>query len=260
MNVAALPMYDFEELRWATDALWAAIASRVPGAPAQLERGRDVWLDPALLLAQTCGYPLVTRLAGKVRLVATPRYRAEGCEGPLYRSAVVVRAEDSAACLADMRGRRCAVNSLDSNSGMNVLRAEIARLAVGGRFFADVVVTGGHVASVAAVARGHADVAAIDCVTWAHLQRLRPGETEGLRVLGWTAASPGLPLVTALGTGGATVRALVRALAEVAADAGLANVQDALLLDGFDVLPLSAYDAILQIERRAVAAGYAALG
>ncbi len=259
MNVAALPMYDFEELRWATDALWAAIASRVPGAPARLERGRDVWLDPALLLAQTCGYPLVTRLAGKVRLVATPRYRVEGCEGAFYRSAVVVRADDPAVRLADLRGRRCAVNSLDSNSGMNVLRAEIAPLAEGGRFFADVVVTGGHVASVAAVARGDADVAAIDCVTWAHLQRLRPGETAGLRVLGWTEATPGLPLVTAVGTDAGTQAALVRALEDVAGDPGLAEVRAALLLEGFEAVALEAYGVVKEMEFLAEGLGYPVL-
>jgi len=249
MSVAALPMYDFAELRWATDALWAAIAARVPGAPAHLERARDlhdIWTDPDLLLAQTCGYPFVTSLAGKVALVATPRYRAEGCHGFLYRSALVVRAGDGAACLAHLRGRRCAVNSAHSQSGMNALRAEIAKLAgPPGPFFADVAITGGHAASVSAVACGDADVAAIDCVTWAHLQRFRPDATRRLRVLGWTASSPGLPLVTSISTDARMIRTLVQALNEVAVDPGLAGVRCELLLDGFDVTPAGAYQAIL---------------
>jgi ABC-type phosphate/phosphonate transport system substrate-binding protein len=255
-------MYDFPELRWATDALWAAIAARVPGAPARLARGRalmDVWTDPALLLAQTCGYPLVTSLAGKVRLVAVPRYRAAGCAGILYRSAVIVRADEPAACLADLRGRRCAVNGAESNSGMNVLRAAIAPLAERARFFGSVIMTGAHDASVGAVARGDADVAAIDCVTWAQLQRLRPGAVAGLRVLAWTAATSGLPLITSVRTDSATRDRLVRALDDVVADVTLAPVRDTLLIDGFATVPLGAYDAVLDLEKRAFELGYGAL-
>jgi len=258
MIIASLPMYDFEDVHWATNALWAAIASRL-GVRGTLERSRDVWLDPNLLLAQTCGYPLVTQLAGKVQLVATPRYTAKGCEGALYRSAVVVRADDAAAELADLRGRRCAVNGWGSNSGMNVLRAKIAPLAQGGRFFGSVLVTGAHQASAAAVAKGEADVAAIDCVTWAHLQRLRPYETRAIRVLAWTAPSPGLPLITSAATDTGMIEALLRALEEVACDPGLAEVREALFLDGFERIGLQAYNSIMNMEQNARHRGYPVL-
>ena len=238
-------MYDFPEVRRATDALWGGIARRVEGAPAALTRGRDldaVWTDPGLLLAQTCGYPLVTALKGRVSLVATPRYVAAGCEGARYRSAIVVRADDGARGLADVRGRRCAVNSLDSNSGMNLLRGAVSDLCdAGTRFFGGMVLTGAHAASLRAVAQGEADVAAIDCVTWALLGRVRPAAVAGLRVLGWSAASPGLPLITAMGGDVAGLRA---ALEAVAVDPGLAWAREALLLEGFSVLPADAYDVI----------------
>jgi ABC-type phosphate/phosphonate transport system substrate-binding protein len=263
LHLAILPMYDLDELRPATDALWAAIAARVADAPAALTRGRaldDAWTDPALLLGQTCGYPLVTSLRGRVALVATPRYRAEGCVGPLYRSAVIVRADDDARGLADLRGRRCAVNDLASNSGMNLLRAAIAPLAAtGGRFFREVLMTGGHVASVDAVAEGRADVGSIDCVTWAHLRHLRPRAVAGLRVLAWTEATAGLPLVTSVHTGLATRRALRRALGEVQCDPALAPVRDALRLAGFERLALRDYAPVLRLERQARRAGYPVL-
>jgi len=266
-QVAALPMYDFPELREATDALWGAIAARLRdqgvAAPDSLLRGRaieDVWTDPALLLAQSCGYPLVTRLEGRVSLVATPCYSAPGCEGALYRSAIVVREGERAATLAELRGRRCAVNDPASNSGMNVLRAAIAPLAGGEcRFFGGVILTGAHEASVRAVAGGEADVAAIDCVTWAHLRALRPAETRGLRVLGWTEATPGLPLITSLATGDATLAALRQALTGVEADPALTPARAALRIDGFMVLKLSAYDRILALQRQAEQAGYPVL-
>jgi ABC-type phosphate/phosphonate transport system substrate-binding protein len=259
-------MYDFPELSAATDALWTAIAARLAdrgvAAPQALTRGfplDDLWTNPALLLAQTCGYPLMTTLAGRVTLVATPRYRADGCSGAWYRSAIVVRAADSAASLADLRGRRCAVNSVTSNSGMNVLRAAIAPLAGGVRFFSDIVMTGGHAASVLAVGNAAADVAAIDGVTWAHLRQLRPGETERLRVLGWTEPTPGLPLITSRLTDAPTQGALLDALQHVARDPGLAPVMSALRLGGFEALTLNAYGSVLALEHAAVAAGYPVL-
>ncbi len=142
-RVASLGMYDFPWLREATDAFWGLMRdglreAGVDGVPDELERERplrEIWRDPNLLLAQTCGYPLVTELAGRVRLVATPIYDLPGCDGVLHRSFVVVRADDPARELADLRGRRCAVNGFDSNTGMNLLRAAIAPLAQDGAVF-----------------------------------------------------------------------------------------------------------------------------
>ena len=260
-------MYDLPELQPATDALWAAIAARLRDrgvvAPDALTRGPDlaaIWTDPDLLLGQTCGYPLATSLAGKVALVATPRYLADGCTGACYRSAIVVRAADPATSLAEMRGRRCAVNDAASNSGMNLLRAAVAPLTGGAaRFFAEIVLTGAHADSMEAVAEGRADLAAIDCVTWAHLQRWRPVPAGRLRVLAGTDATPGLPLITALTTPETTRRALAGALEDVAADPALAEIRAALLLDGFRWIAPDAYAAILALERGAVLAGYPAL-
>ena len=66
---------------------------------------------------------------------------------------------------------------------MNLLRAAIAPLSDGTPFFESVVLSGSHRRSVAMVVAGVADVAAIDCVTFAHLQRLYPHEVTGVRVL-----------------------------------------------------------------------------
>lgn len=94
-------MYDWPEVRWATDALWAAIAGRLRhagiDAPDELDRTRssaDVWRHPALILSQTCGWPYATQLPDVVQLVATPVYDVEGCDGPLYSSAIVARRGD----------------------------------------------------------------------------------------------------------------------------------------------------------------------
>ncbi len=244
-------MYDFEELQPATDALWDAIATRLHAqgipAPVALTRGtplHDLWTNPDLLLAQTCGYPLVTSLKNRVTLLATPRYTAPGCEGATYRSAIVVHASHPAATLADLRGARCAINDPESNSGMNMLRAAIAPSATLTHFFTNITVTGSHAASVQAVSTGEADIAAIDCITWAHLTHFRPKATQTLRVLGWTAPTPGLPLITSLRTDAPTRAALLKTLKHVAADPPLGPIRNALRLAAFEQVPLSAYGSL----------------
>lgn len=262
--VAALAMYDLPELRAANDALWSAIAARleadgVGAVPPSLTREgspEEAWTNPALLLAQTCGYPLATSLHNRVQLVATPRYRASGCDGAFHRSAVVVRNDSAAACLADLRGARCAINDRASNSGMNLLRVEVAPLARRQRFFGGVTITGSHEASIAAVAAGAADVAAIDCVTWGLSQRFRHDTTKHLRVLMWTVRSPGLPFITSARTGAATCAALGRALDAVSSDPTLGAIRDELMLDGFNTLPASQYHGVLYLEQIAAAQGY----
>lgn len=261
--LCSLPMYDLPEIAADTQALWSGIAARLRlagiAAPDALLRPADPrshWLDPALLLSQSCGYPLLS-LPERVRVVATPAYRAEGCAGGRYRSALIVRRDHPAARLADLRGGVCALNDRDSNSGMNLLRAAIAPLAAGRRFFRACRLTGSHVASIEAVATGQADLAAIDCVTLALLERHRPACLDETRLLGWTAAAPGLPLVSA--GDDATIVALRSALAEVGADPALRPVRDRLLIDGFVMLPEGAYEAIADLERQAILAGYPVL-
>jgi len=263
-GLAGLPMYDFGRLAAANDALWQAIAARLTAAglgavPAQLDRSLPLdrlWQDPRLLLAQTCGYPLMTSLLGRVRLVATPRYRAFGCDGSAHGSALVVHARDYTSDLAGLRGRRCAANQRHSNTGMNLLRATVADFADGKPFFRSVAWTGSHRASLAMVAAGEADLAAIDAVTLAQLGRLEPQLASQVRILGWTEVTPGLPLITSAETDDATVEILRTALLEIASAPDYAALRDELLLDGFDLVPEPAYRSILVLEQRAIDLGY----
>jgi ABC-type phosphate/phosphonate transport system substrate-binding protein len=261
---ASLPMYDLPELRDANDALWLAIASRLRSrgvpAPLSLTRGERAleaaWTSPRLLLSQTCGYPLMATPLYKVELVATPAYRAPGCDGPFHRSAVVVRAGSAASTLADLKGLRCAVNTPTSNTGMNLLRADVSTLATGQPFFSKVIETGSHVASIESIAAGAADVASIDAVTLALLQRLRPSLAKTVRILQWTVRTPGLPLITSRRRPEPIRAALQTALAEVAADPSLREVRQALLLRDFVPLPKAHYRSVLHLAQIALDSGY----
>jgi hypothetical protein len=260
--VASLPMYDFPELQDAHDEFWAALASRLvaaglPDVPRALTRGvtpTQVWGSPRLLFAQGCEYPLAKAFGDRVRVVAHPMYSAAGCDGSRYRSAIVVRTD--VVGLVDLRGRRCVVNERDSNSGMNLLRAAIAPLANGEAFFGSVVVSGSHLRSVEMVASGEADVAAIDCVSFAHFQRLYPSLLAGLRVLSWTASTPSLPYITAGTASDETVEGLRSALADVFDDDRLAQAHERLLLRGVDLSPKHGFGEVLHLEGAAASSGY----
>ena len=263
LRAASLGMYDFAWLEADTDALWTALARElraegVRGVPDALDHGRPlhtIWRDPGLLLAQTCGYPLLTELSGGVRLVATPHYAFPGCDRYWHRSFLVVRADDPARGLAALRGRRCAINGRDSNTGMNLLRASIAPLARGRRFFDEVIETGAHLESLRAVREGRADLAALDCVTHGLLSRRRTDLLAGSRVLGATPATPGLPFITSAQTTEADLAALRTALMSRALQPALARLG----VVGMTVLGLGQYRPVTALAEQAGECGYAAL-
>jgi ABC-type phosphate/phosphonate transport system substrate-binding protein len=245
--IATLQMYDFPECAAATEAFWAAVARRL-GVVVPLSRLAHhtmAWDRPDLLFSQTCGYPFTHAYAGKLQIVATPHYQAEGCEGPLYRSILFAR---EAKPLEDFRDGVAAFNNRDSMSGMLALKLAFGPLARSGQFFTRAVETGGHLASLAAVREGTADVAAIDCVTVAYARSFRPAALEGLIEVGRTAPVPALPFVTRGGASVAEVARLREALAEVFTDEQLRGTRDTLRLHGFSVLSAEDYAVIPRLE------------
>jgi ABC-type phosphate/phosphonate transport system substrate-binding protein len=264
--IAALPMYDDPGTAEANDAIWAAIAAslrqRGVAAPANLTRGGDLaaqWRSPSLVFGQTCGYPYAKDLRDAVRLIATPEYGFPGCEGIGHRSFLVRGAGDPRRRLDAFRGGVAAINGPDSNSGMNLFRATIAPLAGGRAFFGAVTTTGSHRASLEAVADGRADLAAIDCVSFALMNRLRADLVERVAVVAESPPSPALPFIMSAHLPEATLASARQALFETLADPDLAEARAALGLKGGRVTTPADYERILKIERDAVAAGYPTL-
>lgn len=248
-RIASLPMYDAD--RDAVAAWWSGIAHALQAqgvdnvAPA-LEWPDDLdahWRDPRVLLSQTCGYPLMTRLKNAVQVVGAFRYTAPGCVGIHYRSELIAR-DGEVDTIESFRGRVAAINSTDSHSGANALKALVAPLAVDNRFFSDLVVTGSHRRSLEAVQSGAADIAAIDCVTLAGLRRYAPATLAGLQSVGTTPSAPGLPLITAATTTAAELQAIRQALASACADPALAEVREALFIGGFEIVAASDWEVV----------------
>lgn len=260
MRLASLAMYiSPPAVEEATAALWNFLRDTlrvegVDGVPEALDaqvRYDEAWLHPDLLLAQTCGYPYVKHLRGKIRLVATPIYGHPGCDGPDKCSFIIVRKGTEARSLEELRGAKAAINEPDSNSGVNLFRASVAPLARNGRFFSSVFETGGHRNSIDAVTAGIADVAAIDCVTYGNTLRFDPERLSGVRVLAETVKGPGLPFITRASATDTEIALLRRALEKAVAEPALAEACDALSLKGFAVLSDADYQPLADLERDA---------
>ncbi|HLW91760.1 MAG TPA: PhnD/SsuA/transferrin family substrate-binding protein [Roseiarcus sp.] len=260
--VASLGMYDFPSIASANAELWAAIGGylRAAGiaAPEMLDHGNldDAWRNERLIFGQTCGYPFVTSLRNHVALVATPTYAFEGCQGSNHCSFVVTNAKSGQRSLAGFEGARAAINGRDSNSGMNLFRGLIAPIARGRPMFGEVIVTGSHAASIAAIAAGEADLAAIDCVAFALLRRERPELFNDVVTVARTQVSPGLPFVINAELGKSLAAAVRVALFAALNDPKLAAARAALGLTGAAILTEADYRKVAEIERTAVALGY----
>ncbi len=257
-NLFSLPMYDLHRADTVAlgGALKTVLADRGINAT-QVWPAQDLlthWQQNSLLLSQTCGYPLVTRL-DKVQTVGCFHYLAPGCEGIGYRSFLVVRAADSGKRLADFRSQRAVCNAIDSQSGYNALRKRVAALPAEGRFFSAVTFSGSHRQSLVALRQNRADIAAIDCVTYALVQRHQPTLLEGLAVIESTPLTPGLPLITAASTSTTHLALLRESLQQLVSDASYQNICAAALIGGFSVVTREDYALLLDWRDDAAARG-----
>ena len=192
--IASLPMYERPENRDAHDRYWQEIRKALGFGPRHLSRGGDPWQDwrsPDLLLSQTCGMPFRNHLHGHVRLIGTPDYGL--CKKPgHYFSYILVRKGDENV-LENYTDRTFAFNEPGSQSGW---AAPQNHALAQGFHFANVLETGAHLQSAAAVASGRADICAIDAVSFELAKDVDPIMTE-LQIIAQTSPTPGLPYITA---------------------------------------------------------------
>jgi len=241
--IASLMMYARPELDAAHARYWASIrtelAARGIDSPATLSNDApafDVWKAPDLVLSQTCGMPYRMHLTEHAVLVGTPDFGLEGCAPGHYRSAVVVRAKDQRATVDAFQQARFAYSDTGSESGYASLYNDVAPQ---GWWFSQRVLSGGHLISAQMVAEDHADIAALDAVTWRLIQRYERW-AETLRVLAWTTPTPGLPYIAAKGADAdATFKAVEAAIAGLSP----ADRRD-LGIKGLVALPAQTYCAV----------------
>jgi len=190
--IASLPMYDRPETAAANDRLWSALRARLGFGPDALVRDGAVWAQwqsPDLLLSQTCGYPYRAKLHGQVTLIGAADHRLAGCAPGYYNSVLIAR---RSAPLSAFDGARFAYNEALSQSGW---AAPMVHARTAGVTFGALVKTGAHRESARIVAQGHADLAALDALSWRMIRRW-DGFASDLVEIERTAPTPALPYIT----------------------------------------------------------------
>jgi ABC-type phosphate/phosphonate transport system substrate-binding protein len=261
---ASLPMYALPEMEASNSAFLAALQRRlhakgIDTARITLNSERGAVPDsigPGILFTQVCGYPLFKHHRDEYRMLATPHYAIPGCVGSSHRAFFMVRADDPAQRLEDFRGRIFGCNSLLSNSGMNLPRLSLARIAGGKPFFSSVVMTGAHVTSLERLEERSIDICSIDNVTWGFFKKFRPAAAGRYRIVGKTVSSPSLPFVTSMRTTESDALALAKALYEIMKDPQIAHICRALELTGLSVPDVAAYERLAEYEREAAELGF----
>lgn len=191
-------MYDRPKVSGANDQFWAEIRRALGYGPAELTRDMDVWdiwQSPELVLAQTCGYPYRARLHGHVTLIGTPDYGLPDCAAGYYNSVFIARTNDPRCNLGEFHTATFAYNEPMSQSGW---AAPMTHMAAQKLTFARHAQSGGHVKSAQMVALGKADIAAIDALTWAMIEKY-DSFAKDLRVIARTTPTPALPFIAAAG-------------------------------------------------------------
>lgn len=193
-------MYERPETVHSTDRFWSLIRDRLRAvgiaAPETLERNADPmadWLNPNLLLSQTCSLPYRKCLSATLELVGTPDPETAGCPPGYYCSILVANTSDARCKFEEFGHSLLAFNNRLSQSGW---AAPLQEAAMHGFSFGDFAETGSHLESAHAVARGSAGIAAIDSFSWKLINRFESW-SDKLKVIGQTPPAPALPLVTA---------------------------------------------------------------
>lgn len=164
-------------------------------------QSRQAAFDRAELdLLWICGLPYVERAdrsAGDIVPLAAPvmlaeRYRRQ----PVYYSEVLVPNQSEVRSLADLPGTTWGYNEPGSHSGYGVMAAHLARSGLDWQYFGQVVETGSHLASMAALRRGEIEASAVDSTVWETALRAEPGLFGTLRSILTLGPSPAPPLIT----------------------------------------------------------------
>lgn len=242
--IASLPMYNQPDCLPATDRYWALIRDgmRNNGHLAPDSLSMDVpdlaahWQRPDLVLSQTCGFPFRSVLHGKVTLIGAPDFGVAGCPPGYYRSVFIARPDDPRNTLIAFQDAQFTYNDALSQSGW---AAPQNHAKAAGFQFRNTAQSGSHIVSALSVLQGRADIAAIDAVSWRHLQR-NNASLAALRVVELTDPTPGLPYIAALGADRAAVFAAIAAAISALAP----QDRETLGLKGIVPLPAEAYLAV----------------
>ena len=176
----------------------------------------------------------------RLDLLAEPVYSA-----PFeYRCLLLVKAEHPAETIHDLRGATIAFTDPESFTGNLVPRALLAAENIEPEtFFKNILYTGSHDRSIAAVSLAAADVVAVDALIWQAKRRENPALNDHIRVLWKSQPFPPPPVVVPAGTEETLKSDLQDAFLMIHKDPEGRKILDALGIDHFKIPEVDAYKA-----------------
>ena len=253
-------MYAFnDQLKQAWNAIFDGFYQHLPAPYNQkyqiiFEDQPGMFNNPDLLMGQTCGYPYVMTWQPSHELVAVPSFNVPGCDGVQYSSWFICNNDSSFQSLSDLKSTVAVINNRDSNSGMNVLRSEISKIAQGKSFFSAVLESGSHLTSIDYVVNGKADIASIDAVTWHFVIQEGLVDPDKIRIIGQSQKTAGLPFIIDRSID--LDPELIRCALNLSLQNCQTDIKDFIKIDRFEKASSKDYQLTREIEVDAINLGY----
>jgi phosphonate transport system substrate-binding protein len=211
-------------------------------------------------IAFVCGLPYVerTRLGmPDLEPLVAPVLTGERYGGkPLYFSDVIVRRDSPLRAIADLRGRSWAYNEPHSQSGYGIVRDHLVRCGETNGYFSRVIEAGYHERALHMVCSGAVDASAIDSHVLALLMRDDSTLVRRLRVIDALGPSPIQPIVAGSHLSKSLKEEVKRILLEMDSDPLARRYLWRALIERFEPVSDSTYDAIRRMRALAEAAQF----
>ena len=251
-------------VRAAWDVLFQAIAKTVE-IPLQIINHafptpiKELWERPDMGCVIMCGYPYALA-EPRPRLLAAPvpslpRYHNQ----PIAFTDMLVAKDSPYQTLEDTFGERVCWTVDYSQSGFNGLRHHLLgyRTAVSPTLYSQSIgPIGTFSVGLEGMARGEIDVVPIDSFYYDLMRRYTPETVANTRIIATTAPYPIPPLVADTTIPTDMADAIRAALIDIHNTPELQSALDALCIKKFIAVEPDYYDALLEQDREALAAGY----
>jgi len=192
-------------------------------------------------VGQICGITFANAPAGQLRYLATMVADDAAVPAGHYNSLLVTQCDGGLATPAefDPARHKAVINEAGSFSGNLTFAAYMTSRHNTG--LGTVLESGGHLKSIGMVARGEADLAAIDRISFALARRTVPDDVAGVTVIGETTTWPGVPFVADASLPGAVTAALRDAILAFRDDPAWSEMKAILGLSDITVLDKDLY-------------------
>ena len=198
-------------------------------------------------VGQICGITFANAPSGQLRYLATFVADAPTVPAGHYNSILVTPRENGLSTPADFDPARhkAVINETSSFSGNLTFAAHMAAEYNTG--LGTPLASGAHLKSIGMVARGKADLAAIDRISFALARHTAPEDVAGVTVIGETASHPGVPFVADASLPEEVITRLQTEILAFREDPAWAEMQSILGLSDITVLDQSVYPPMSKI-------------